>query len=340
VLVLLAFAAAVIAMPHLLPLHVVRPVVAVSVWVAALALRALTALSVTLVLTIVTCGQTRVPLVGVELGLNDHALGRVVTPLLALALTIPVALELRTVVRSVRRMREVVCAEIATGPEGSVVVGGEPIAVAAAGLSRPRIVVSAGALTALDDAELELSLEHERGHIQRRHRFVLLLGELCAAAAISLPGSRAAFAELAFYIERDADEWALRRHPDRLALASAICKAAQGRRPDAAMTGLDGSHAVRRVSRLVDDPQWPWGRLTRPTGELLAAGLAAAMVLLAATLFTTAATDVARAHVGSAGPSGTSSPRRCGAEPARAHRRLRRQARVALTSDIATIPAA
>ena len=55
--------------------------------------------------------------------------------------------------------------------------------VAAAGLRRPRVLVSAGALLALDDDELEASLEHERGHIARRHRYVLVVSELSAYIA-------------------------------------------------------------------------------------------------------------------------------------------------------------
>src|SRR5215218_382421 len=124
---------AVVATLQFVPLHTTRPVVAVYFWLAALGLRALLALSIMLV-----------------------------SPFLALLVALPLGLELRAVLQGLRRVRKVMGAKIAAGPRASVVVGGEPIAMAVAGMSRPRIVVSAGALTALDDAELALSLEHEQ----------------------------------------------------------------------------------------------------------------------------------------------------------------------------------
>ena len=77
------------------------------------------------------------------------------------------------------------------------------------GCGRPRIVISAGALVALDDAELLASLDHERGHIALRHRYLLVAGELARAVARFLPGTRAAARELVFSLERDADRYAL-----------------------------------------------------------------------------------------------------------------------------------
>jgi len=61
------------------------------------------------------------------------------------------------------------------------------VLVAAAGLRKPRVVVSAGALLNLDDEELAASLDHEHGHIVRRHRYVLVAAELCRALARLFP---------------------------------------------------------------------------------------------------------------------------------------------------------
>jgi len=79
----------------------------------------------------------------------------------------------------------------------------------------------------LDDEELAASLEHERGHVARRHRFALVIAEVCRASARALPGTRHAVAELIFHLERDADRLVVDRLHDPAALASAICKAGQ-----------------------------------------------------------------------------------------------------------------
>ena len=96
------------------------------------------------------------------------------------------------------------------------------------GLARPTLVVSAGALARLDDAELAAAIAHERGRIRRRHRYVLLYAELCRVLGRPLPGTARAVRQLRFHIERDADRSAVRGRADRLALASAICRAATG----------------------------------------------------------------------------------------------------------------
>lgn len=121
------------------------------------------------------------------------------------------------------------------GPRESVIVGGAEVLLAAAGMRRPRVLVSAGALIALDDAELSAGPDHERGHIARRHRYLLVLAQLLYALGRLVPGSRQALRELSFHLERDADRWSLARRNDRQALARVITKAATSR-PLAAST--------------------------------------------------------------------------------------------------------
>jgi beta-lactamase regulating signal transducer with metallopeptidase domain len=141
---------------------------------------------------------------------------------------------------------------------------------------RPRVVVSAGALVALDDEELSASLEHERGHIARGHRYVLLLAELAGALGRFLPGSRSAARELLFQLERDADRFALAHRQDPAALASAICKAAQHEPPRGVTLALGGGGVVtRRVRQLLENAP-----LRRPSIGLLT--LAPVMIVLLA----------------------------------------------------------
>ena len=112
------------------------------------------------------------------------------------------------------------------GPQESLVVDHDAVFLAAAGLRGPSVIVSAGAMRALDEAELRAGLEHERAHIVRRHRLLFLLAAITYALSRPLPGGLQSVRSLGFYLERDADEISVSRTGDRLALAGAICKAA------------------------------------------------------------------------------------------------------------------
>lgn len=285
--------ASAITLPHLLPLQRARPWAAAAAWIAVLALRAVTATSLAVFALVVLprtdyfemiahrCWHAILPLLQAHLGFNGHDVGEaaVLLPTFVLAGSLVSALwALRRAVRAVGRLigRDAV----EGGPDGSLIVGGQPVVVAAAGLRNPRVVVSAGALMALDDAELAASLEHERGHIERRHRFVLLVAQLCRALARFLPGTRTAVAELAFHLERDADEFALRRRHEPAALAAAICKAAGAGEPTATFAGLGGSHVTERVSALIAQPR-PGANRSGRASAVMAASIATVALGLA-----------------------------------------------------------
>ena len=68
-----------------------------------------------------------------------------------------------------------------------------------------------------------------------------------------LPGTAHAVRQLRFHIERDADRSAVRERADRLALASAICKAATGATTRAGMAALGGDGTAARVRELLQD---------------------------------------------------------------------------------------
>jgi Zn-dependent protease with chaperone function len=281
-----------IALPHVLPLHRSRPCVAAAAWVAVLVLRAVTATSLAVFAFVVLprtdwfemiahrCWHAIIPLLQAHLGFSGHDVGEaaVLLPTFVLAGSLVSALwALRRAARAVSRLIRRDALE--GGPDGSLIVGGDPVVVAAAGLRRPRVVVSAGALMALDDAELAASLEHERGHIERRHRFVLLVAQLCRALARFLPGTRAAVAELAFHLERDADEYALRRRHHPAALAAAICKAAGTSEPTATFAGLGGSHVTERVAALIAQPRAGRRGAARANAVMAASTAAVALAL-------------------------------------------------------------
>ncbi len=161
--------------------------------------------------------------------LSSHTLTDAVFALPALALAGSLLYSAFGLARAAHRVRGLVRdTAIGTGPGGSVVLSDGALLVAVAGLRRPQVVVSAGALVELDEAELRAGLDHERGHIALRHRYLLVAGELARAVGRFLPGTNAAARELTFALERHADSYALSRRHEPAVLASAICKAARG----------------------------------------------------------------------------------------------------------------
>lgn len=207
-----------IALPHLLRLRRVEPMVAVTLWGSVLALRALTGVFIALWLVFFMphsalfnaithwCWEALIPLLATQLGLDGHQLGdaaSIVPSFLLVASMLSVAFGVARAARSAQRLLN--GHSLGAGPQDSVIVGGPEVVVAAAGIRRPQVIVTAGALIALDDDELAAGLEHERGHIARRHRFVMVFAELCRATARFLPGNHRAVSELTFHLERDAD---------------------------------------------------------------------------------------------------------------------------------------
>ena len=280
-----------ITLPHLLRLDRSAPMAAAIICTVSLALRALLVifgvlylaffLPTTGVFAQVThwCWHTVVPLLTAHLGLEGHRVGdaaTIVPGLLAMTSLLSVVLGVARGAHAVRRL--LARHSLGPGPADSVIVAGREVMMAAAGLKRPKVVVSAGALIELDDDELAAGLDHERGHIARRHRYVLVFAELCRGVGRIVPGAAQASRQLAFHLERDADQWALRRH-DRLALASVICKAASTQPLGAmtASTSLSGTGAPERLGQLVDGSVPP-GRGAR---AMMLNAAAAAMVCAA-----------------------------------------------------------
>ena len=303
-----------IVLPHVLPLQRVPPVTAILLWLSSLALRALAcALVVVYVVFVVPqtnffdalthwCLHAVVPLVAGDHELEGHSLGDLALLLPALALAVSLMWICVRTARSARAARNLVERHgLGRGPRGSVIVGGPEVAFAVAGLARPRIVVSAGALASLDDDELAAALEHEQAHISRRHRFVMLLAVAFRTVGRLVPGGGRALNELSFQLERDADTWTLRRRHDRLALASVICKAAiaEPATRNAALTGLGSAGVRERVGQLLDDEPRRYAQPVMVAINGLAIAMVACALLLVAAVPTAAVAGVERdAHHG------------------------------------------
>lgn len=252
--------------PYLLPRTSLTPLTGAALWLSVLALRAVLVvlaaliailyLPATALFQILThwCFHAVIPFVTTHLGFSGHGVGDIATFLPGLVLGISSISAIFAIWRTARAMRRwVKRSTLGPGPGESVIVGGEEVVVAAAGIRDAKVVISTGALTRLDEDELAASLEHERGHIARRHPYLVVAANLAFAVARPLPGSRDALQRLQFCLERDADEYAVDRTRNPIALASAICKAAADAPvPGPAFATLAGSGAPARLRLLLD----------------------------------------------------------------------------------------
>jgi hypothetical protein len=243
-----------IVLPHLLRFEGANPGAAVVLWGAALGLRALVVVgTVAGALVLLHPAQLMRAFADWPCAPHHHVAGHALAAAGGLALSLSLVWALARVAQATLAVRRLIRRPLGRGPQGSVIVGGDDVVLAVAGLTRPTLVVSAGALARLDDAELSAAIAHERAHIRRRHRFVLLFAELCRVLGRPLPGTAHAVRELRFQLERDADRSAVRDRADRLALASAICKAATGAASRAGMAALGGDGTAARVRELLQD---------------------------------------------------------------------------------------
>jgi beta-lactamase regulating signal transducer with metallopeptidase domain len=147
--------------------------------------------------------------------------------------------------------------------------------------SSSRIVISAGALDLLDQAELAAVIAHERAHLRERHDLVLLPFIALLKAFRWSTVAREAHAAVALLVEMQADDRALRHRPAR-ELATALLRvgAAGGvYAPNGALAAADGQVAAR-VSRLLK----PAPRLPAATVALIGVVAIATVAIPAAFL--------------------------------------------------------
>ena len=293
VVVLALLLAAAIAVPHALPLQRVAPVSAVAVWFLALCLRALAACAAAIYLLVYVpqthafasvsdwCLRVVFPVPAVRLHLSGIAVADVASSLPAVALVGSLVAAAFVLVRATLDARGLLKRlAIGDGPLGSTVLDSDGILVAVTRTGPARLLISGAALTAFDDEELDAGLQHELGHLRRSHRPVMLAASLMRALARWQPGANAAYRELCFSLERDADEYALERTRNPLALASAICKAAAGQAAAIPVLGLQGrSRVTLRLDYLMAGGRQRGGVVLEQATRLLA------VAMLALTLF-------------------------------------------------------
>ena len=267
---------AAVASPHLLPLRRVAPGTAAALWLISLWLRALVALGLAVFIFAFLpqtplfdqvarwCLHNVAPILSDHLGLSGHPVAHGAMILPGLALTASLLWMLFGLARAALALRRQLRRRaLPSGPQGATVLDDESVLVAVPKLGRGRILVSRGALGAMDDGELAASLAHERAHLVRRHRPALLVGSALAAVARPLPGTRAAHQGLVFSLERDADEFAVAATSDPLALASAITKALGAPVPHASAALATAGGVATRLEYLIDGAPAPSRRAER-----------------------------------------------------------------------------
>lgn len=178
----------------------------------------------------------------------------------------------------------------ARGPGGAVVVDAEQPSVYCLAGRPATIVITSGALTALDEAQLAAVLVHERAHLSGHHHQLLALGR---ALAKTLPGMRLfteGSAELARLAEMRADDAAAHRHGPDTVVGALLALAAPGLVPTPAPAlGAAGLGVADRVERLLFPPASARIRLAAILGGLvLGPVIAAALVITQSPLCITA----------------------------------------------------
>jgi Zn-dependent protease with chaperone function len=153
----------------------------------------------------------------------------------------------------------------------------QPAAYCVAG-RHPTVVLTTGAVQALDADQLAAVLAHERAHLTGRHHRLIAMARIGRQVLPFVPLMRDADAQVARLAEMHADDAATRTcEPAPLATALVILAAGASPVPALAAAATD---AVQRIQRMLG-PAEPLGRTRRRLLRTTAAALALAPVLLA-----------------------------------------------------------
>jgi Zn-dependent protease with chaperone function len=140
------------------------------------------------------------------------------------------------------------------------------------------VVLSTGALHALEPAELKAVLAHERAHLSGRHHLLRALARIGRLVLPFLPLMRDADAQVARLVEMHADDAAARTSDPR-SLATALVVLATGTSPAPALAA-SATDSAQRIRRLLG-PAEPLPPARRQVLRATAALLALTPVLLA-----------------------------------------------------------
>jgi Zn-dependent protease with chaperone function len=153
----------------------------------------------------------------------------------------------------------------------------QPHAYCVAG-RHPTVIVTTGAVQALDPGELDAVLAHERAHLASHHHRLLALARIGRLVLPFLPLMREADSQVARLVEMHADDAATGACDPR-SLATALVTLATAASPAPALAAA-ATDSVQRIHRMLG-PAEPLGRARRHLLRGTAAALALAPVLLA-----------------------------------------------------------
>jgi beta-lactamase regulating signal transducer with metallopeptidase domain len=151
-----------------------------------------------------------------------------------------------------------------------------------AGLLRPHVYVSTGAVALLDEPALDAVLEHERHHADRRDPLRLASARVMARALFFLPGYQALVDRQRRLAELGADEHAMIAAPgSRSALARAMVAFS-----DSSNAGEETGIDLARVDHLLGEtPAWRFPAAIFVLAALVIALIVAVVVLVGQTAF-------------------------------------------------------
>jgi Zn-dependent protease with chaperone function len=153
----------------------------------------------------------------------------------------------------------------------------QPTAYCVAG-RHPTVVLTTGALDALDPGQLNAVLAHERAHLAGRHHRLLALARIGRLVLPFLPLMRDADAQVTRLVEMHADD-AATRTSDRRSLATALVTLATAASP-APSLAVAATDSVQRIHRILGPPE-PLSQARRQLLRATTAALALTPVLLA-----------------------------------------------------------
>jgi Zn-dependent protease with chaperone function len=155
----------------------------------------------------------------------------------------------------------------------------QPAAYCVAG-RHPTVILTTGAVAALDPAQLDAVLAHERAHLAGRHHAFLAMARIGRQVLPFVPLMQDADMQVARLVELHADDTATRASDPR-SLATALVVLATAASPAPALAAA-ATDAVQRIQRLLG-PAEPLRPVRRHLLRATAAALALTPVLLALT---------------------------------------------------------
>jgi hypothetical protein len=195
----------------------------------------------------------RIAILGQSLSYPVANLAAIVVLGLALLGAVVVAIMIAGAIRELRATRRFDRRLPAARPlaiEGAFVIDDPRQRAFCAGLLRPRVYLTTGALEVLDEQALEAVLMHERHHAHRRDPLRLAAGRVLARALFFLPGLAELGRRREALAEISADESAIEASPEhRSALARAMLSFTDSPEADESV-GIDPA----RVDHLLGEP--------------------------------------------------------------------------------------